>query len=170
MSVLSSLVDQQSRQLGVTDVAGVFGLLKTLDSYGSSLQGLPATIGRGYPDAKSLTLEVDLQSPSGVEAGNGFVAYGFGADWVYDSKFSVTQNDFWSNPNQIDADSNDNIEQEIENLILCFAREEKALKHETAQKEVGDACPDEISSRSKNLIHNSIMATAPHSSEDKKND
>lgn len=117
-------------------------------------------IGRGYPNLDAGVAVLNLQSPFGFQLGDVAVVDHRGLNWIDYNEVYLSQNEFWSNPEQVSDSGQGDRNQKIKHTDTGLAWVENRLNDKKCVECESHTGPHEISLGAKNSVHASIIAAA----------
>ncbi len=150
----------QTRTHGAGFDAPIFGERNPAAIPSESLVRYPAALatGWGHPSRDSATLMDNCESPLGFKVSDVAVLDLDASDWVDDLYLGLTDNELWSNPNQVGGDCQNPAQSKFKNRLSGILANKEAVDYEKCNQQQGDYRPGVVASRSKGFIHTSIIA------------
>lgn len=116
------------------------------------------TTGWGNPDTGFSTRVNDGQRPLRLKLNDLGVRNPLSLDWVDNMDTIFLQNHFWSNPKQVNGNSQDGAENEIYKSLESVARDDEAIGSEEQNQNKCCTSPNKVASWSKGFSHRIIIA------------
>jgi hypothetical protein len=125
-----------------------------------SALGNPSTLSvcGGNPDLNALVGVVDLQSPFSSKFGDVRVIDQSSLEWIYHNQIGFSQDQLWSNPQQVGSGSNKNRDRKINKQITSCAWIENQLSQKDSIECECQSGPNQVALGTKNSVHESIIA------------
>ena len=120
-----------------------------------------SSVSGSYPNAGLSVGVVDQQSPFGFQGSNVCVVDFSSSDRVNNNEAGLFENQLWSNPEDVDSNSNAARCCDIQKENASFAWVSESLHQKQSVQNGGNASPAQVSLGTKNLIlfHDSIIAS-----------
>lgn len=169
MTSLHLLTDQVSGLAAVaiqtcTHGAGfdamIFGERNPTAIPAESLVSYPAALASGWgnPGRDSSACVDNGERPLGLKFNDVAVIDFDASDWVDDLNLGLTDNELWSDPNQVGGNCQNPAQSKFKNRLSGILANKEAVDYEECNQQQGDYRPDIVASRSKGFIHTSIIA------------
>jgi hypothetical protein len=119
----------------------------------------PSFTTRGSnPDSGFSFFMHDSQSPFSLQAQNVTVGNQSYRDWIHNKYTLCVEHHFWSNPKKVTDASKQTADNYFDDSLGAKSQHQNTIRHEQGQQNKRDACPDEIASGPKSIVHPSIIA------------
>ncbi len=150
----------QTRTHGAGFDAPIFGERNPAAIPAESLVSHPAALASGWGNpGRDAAASVDnCESPLGLKVNNVAVLDFDASDWVDDLKLGLTDNELWSDPNQVGGNCQNPAQSKFKDRLSRIFANKEAVDYEECNQQQGNYRPGVVASRSKGFIHTSIIA------------